>query len=283
MDNVDKRREFAHGAIPHQIDDIDELRRQLQLATVRIREQEKKIQNLQVLMGGSSGADADVDEHFTVIDHYSLRKIRATDAAALCVFCNKALGAESKAHFYPLGQQTDDTTCIHIASGSAGQSYSHRMDLVITSASSTSREGRIMGWVFWIIQIITGRWAEIGIALADAQQGRGLGKKLMQALIHKAEEKQIKELILHVNWDNDRAIAMYHNFGFEIESTFKGSTGKQEHIMSLILPQKYIYCFLTRTPEHLYVPSYFYIGVLYVLYICSLILLCRFFKTKNQQ
>jgi ribosomal protein S18 acetylase RimI-like enzyme len=277
VDNVDKRREFAHGAIPHQIDDIDELRRQLQLATVRIREQEKKIQNLQILMGGSSGADADVDEHFTVIDHYSLRKIRATDAAALCVFCNKALGAESKAHFYPLGQQTDDTTCMRIASG---QSDSNRMDLVTTSASSAYSEGRILGWAFWIM---TDRGAEIGIALADAQQGRGLGKKLMQALIHKAEEKQIKELILHVNWDNDRAIAMYHNFGFEIESTFKGSTGKQEHIMSLILPQKYIYCFLTRTPEHLYVPSYFYIGVLYVLYICALILLCRFFKTKNQQ
>ena len=75
-------------------------------------------------------------KYFTVIDHYRLREIRATDAAAFCVFYNKALGAESKAHFQPLGQQTDDTTCMRIASGSAGQSYSHRMDLVITSASS---------------------------------------------------------------------------------------------------------------------------------------------------
>ena len=39
--------------------------------------------------------------------------------------------------------------------------------------------------------------AEIGIALADAQQGRGLEKKLMQALIHKAEEKQLAELMLY--------------------------------------------------------------------------------------
>ena len=95
-----------------------------------------------------------------------------------------------------------------------------------------------MGWAFWIIQIITGRWAEIGIALADAQEGRGLGKKLMQALIHKASEKLLAELMLHVSVDNDRAIAMYHNFGFKIESTLKGSTGKQEHIMRLILPPK---------------------------------------------
>ena len=80
--------------------------------------------------------------------------------------------------------------------------------------------------------------AEIGIALADAQQGRGLEKKLMQALIHKAEEKQLAELMLNVYLDNDRAIAMYHKFGFKIESTFKGSTGKQEHMMRLILPQK---------------------------------------------
>ncbi len=72
-----------------------------------------------------------IGEHFTVIDHYRLREIRATDAAALCVFYNKDLGAGSKAHFHPLGQQTDDTTCMHVASGSAAQSYSHRMDLVI--------------------------------------------------------------------------------------------------------------------------------------------------------
>jgi hypothetical protein len=36
-------------------------------------------------------------------------------------------------------------------------------------------------------------------------------------------------------WDSR---SMYHNFGFKIESTLKGSTGKQEHIMRLILPQK---------------------------------------------
>ena len=52
-----------------------------------------------------------------------------------------------------------------------------------------------MGWVFWIM---TDWEAEIGIALADAQQGRGLGKKLMQAHSHKAEEKQLAELMLNV-------------------------------------------------------------------------------------
>jgi ribosomal protein S18 acetylase RimI-like enzyme len=179
-----------------------------------------------------------IGEHFTVIDHYRLREIRATDAAALCVFYNKALGAGSKAHFHPLGQQTDDTTCMHVASGSAGKSYSHRMDLVImyiTSASSTNSDGRIVGWAFWSM---TDRGTSIGIAVADEQQGRGLGKKLMQALIQKAEEKQLSELILRIYSDNDHAIAMYHNFGFKIESTLKGSTGKQEHIMRLILPQR---------------------------------------------
>jgi ribosomal protein S18 acetylase RimI-like enzyme len=109
------------------------------------------------------------------------------------------------------------------------------MDLVITSASSTNNEGRIVGWAFLIM---TYRGAEIGVAMADAQKGRGLGKKLMQGLIHKDEEKQLSELILNVYLDNDRAIAMYHNFGFKIESTLKGSTGKQEHLIHLILPQK---------------------------------------------
>jgi hypothetical protein len=44
----------------------------------------------------------------------------------------------------------------------------------------TYTEGRIVDWVYWIM---TDRGAEIGIALADAQQGLGLGKKLMQVLI----------------------------------------------------------------------------------------------------
>jgi hypothetical protein len=125
---------------------MDELRRQVHLATVRILELEKTIHDFQGNVGDSSGANADVDEHFTVIVRYRLREICATDAAALYVFYNEALGAGSKAFFQPLGWQTDDTTCMHIASGSAGQSYSHRMDLVIASASSANSERSIVGW-----------------------------------------------------------------------------------------------------------------------------------------
>ena len=108
-DSVDKNsrgwpsREFAHGASPHQSDEMDELRRQVHLATVRILELEKTIHDFQGNVGGSSGANADVDEHFTVIVRYRLREICATDAAALYVFYNEALGAGSKAFFQPLG------------------------------------------------------------------------------------------------------------------------------------------------------------------------------------
>lgn len=94
---------------------------------------------------------------------------------------------------------------MHIASGSAGQFYSHRMDLVIASASSANSEGSIVGWAFCIM---TERGEEIGITLADAHQGHGLGKKLMQEVIHKAEEKQLVELMLNVYVDNDHTIAM---------------------------------------------------------------------------
>lgn len=55
---------------------------------------------------------------------------------------------------------------------------------------------------------MTERGEEIGITLADAHQGHGLGKKLMQEVIHKAEEKQLVELMLNVYVDNDHTIAM---------------------------------------------------------------------------
>lgn len=60
--------------------------------------------------------------------------------------------------------------------------------------------------------------AGIGLAVRDDYHGRGIGSCLMAALIDLADNwLNLKRLELTVYCDNERAIALYQKFGFEIE------------------------------------------------------------------
>lgn len=62
----------------------------------------------------------------------------------------------------------------------------------------------------------------IGMAVHDDWQGRGIGSALMQAAIDLADRwLNLSRLELTVYTDNDRAIALYQKFGFEIEGTLR--------------------------------------------------------------
>jgi putative acetyltransferase len=63
----------------------------------------------------------------------------------------------------------------------------------------------------------------LGICVAAESQGRGVGSALMGAMLDFADNwAAALRLELTVYTDNDRAIALYRKFGFEIEGTFKG-------------------------------------------------------------
>ena len=65
--------------------------------------------------------------------------------------------------------------------------------------------------------------AGLGIGVASAAQGRGVGKALMQALCDYADDwGQILRIELSVFTDNERAIALYRRFGFQLEGTHRG-------------------------------------------------------------
>ena len=62
--------------------------------------------------------------------------------------------------------------------------------------------------------------AEIGMAVRDDMQGRGVGTALMQAVIDLAERwLNLTRLELEVFTDNEPAIRLYKKFGFNIEGT----------------------------------------------------------------
>ncbi len=53
------------------------------------------------------------------------------------------------------------------------------------------------------------------ICVKPSKQGKGIGQALMQELIDVAKEKGAERIMLEVRVSSDRAIALYHHFGFE--------------------------------------------------------------------
>lgn len=63
----------------------------------------------------------------------------------------------------------------------------------------------------------------LGIAVAHAAQGQGIGTALMQALTDYADRwAHVLRIELHVYVDNTPAIALYKRFGFRVEGTLRG-------------------------------------------------------------
>ena len=70
--------------------------------------------------------------------------------------------------------------------------------------------------------------AMLGISVARAAQGQGVGKALMQGLLDYADGwAQLLRVELTVFADNERAIALYRRFGFEEEGRMRGYALRQ--------------------------------------------------------
>jgi L-phenylalanine/L-methionine N-acetyltransferase len=62
----------------------------------------------------------------------------------------------------------------------------------------------------------------VGLTVRSEHHGKGIGSALMQALCDSADKwMNVIRLELTVFTDNDRAIALYRKFGFEVEGTHK--------------------------------------------------------------
>ena len=88
-----------------------------------------------------------------------------------------------------------------------------------------SVDGRIVGCLALINTSRSPRRrhvAELGMAIHDEWQGKGIGTALMQAAIELADSwLALSRLELTVFTDNEAAIRLYKNCGFEIEGTHR--------------------------------------------------------------
>jgi L-phenylalanine/L-methionine N-acetyltransferase len=86
--------------------------------------------------------------------------------------------------------------------------------------------------------------AELGMAVRDDWQGKGVGTALMGAAIDLADNwLNVERLELTVYTDNAPALALYQRFGFIIEGThrryaFREGTYVDAHSMARLRPQR---------------------------------------------
>lgn len=59
------------------------------------------------------------------------------------------------------------------------------------------------------------------IAIKSEYQSQGLGTKLFEDLIERAEKFEVKALTLEVGKNNNKAIGLYEKFGFKVEGVRK--------------------------------------------------------------
>jgi L-phenylalanine/L-methionine N-acetyltransferase len=86
-------------------------------------------------------------------------------------------------------------------------------------------EGEVVGSLG--LETSSTRWrmrhvGSIGMAVRDDWQGRGIGTALMEAALDLADNwLNLTRIELRVYVDNSAAVALYKNFGFEIEGTHR--------------------------------------------------------------
>jgi putative acetyltransferase len=136
----------------------------------------------------------------------TLRRLGPADADALHSFYN-GLSARSKRLFRPLGARATLEQCRRLADANRpGQDT--KVDLVAVSGQA------IVGWGF----LWNGHeWPEVatlGLGVADDWQGRGLGRRLMAAVLDAAPGRGLSCIELTVVQDNAVAQRLYESFGF---------------------------------------------------------------------
>lgn len=80
--------------------------------------------------------------------------------------------------------------------------------------------GRVVGWadIFPSWAHAVAHCGTLGMGVLAEYRGQGIGRRLLEACIHKAWRKGITRIELEVRADNERAIRLYQAMGFTQEA-----------------------------------------------------------------
>jgi len=144
-----------------------------------------------------------------------IRRLASRDAEALAAFYN-GLSWHSRRTFRPLGWETTPDVCEGIVRDNHPE-RDRKFDLIAMIG------GKIVGWGFlWHLDTSQ---PTLGLAVADAYQGMGLGNALMDRLMKEAHRRDLSRVFLTVVTDNERAWRLYERHGFVRIEAFRGDDG----------------------------------------------------------
>jgi len=138
------------------------------------------------------------------VDAVVLSALAEGDAAALAAFYNDLTPATIRT-FRPLG----DSTSLEVCRGIIGANHvtpRQRYDLVGWLGPV------IVAWAF--VADLDKERPYLGLVVAEAMQGRGVGRAVLGQLLSWAKDSGIAEVYLMVVTDNRRAIQLYASHGF---------------------------------------------------------------------
>ena len=88
---------------------------------------------------------------------------------------------------------------------------------------------RVVG--FYECSIVLDEAELFDVAVIEEYQGKKLASKLMQHLINRCKEKNVRTIFLEVNTNNNKALGLYNKFGFSEYARRKNYYGDNDAIL----------------------------------------------------
>jgi RimJ/RimL family protein N-acetyltransferase len=138
-----------------------------------------------------------------------VRPVRPGDEAELLAFFRDRLSPRSQYLFCPHDPSQPERCLAQFAERI--RRHAERLDLTLV----VEHEGVIVGYFFlWRLDRTDGKPPTLGIGLADAFQGQGIGAAMMDCLIARARALGLAAIKLTHESTNERAGRLYQSRGF---------------------------------------------------------------------
>jgi L-amino acid N-acyltransferase YncA len=102
-------------------------------------------------------------------------------------------------------------------------------------------EGRVVGWASlsrWSDRCAYSRTAEISLYVSEELQGKGIGRRLMEAVMKEGEEAGLRTVIARIAEGNPVSISLHESAGFEHIGVMKKVGEKFGRMLDVHLMQK---------------------------------------------
>ena len=170
-----------------------------------------------------------------------LRPIRSGDAEALQALHDR------------LSQQSQRFRFFGLATSRAGEvsrllRADHDNEFVLVAEAGN----RLVGVATYVRDSTEAERAEVGFAIADALQGRGVGTRMLEMLAGIARDHHITMFDADVMVDNDRMMRVFTDTGFEVQRRLEGGIF---HVELSLAPDEYSGFVMTLLRLHAFRPS----------------------------